>query len=872
MFRCKIEDMKKSILLFLLFFIFQVSVGQMFVNPVGGETNSFIYNDGSNYYLLGVVENKIIIRKSSTLEGLRSVPPKTIFSKDEGGPSHGYAAPELHRFDGKWYIYYTANRTFSSTQDIDCPRIFVIENSSDDPTTLNWVSVGDTYTEGCQSMSGLMHGAVNVFWATDASVFELNGKRYMIWSGTPYAFESKPQKIFIQEMSNPWTVIGNRVIISNPELSWEQNDVNESPQIIQRNGKVFMIYSTGSCWMSEYALGMCSMDGNRNPLNRASWTKSSTPVFEQKPASDTYGPGYFSLFKSPDGTEDWFAYDATPDSGGDCDSTRTMRIQRLFWLPNGEPYFGIPITPGLWQLGPSGEKNLPSNVSIENGLYKIGIKSTGQFLNLNGGMLDSQIDIKQHPPTNEDHQRWYVQYTNDGYYTISSRKNGLFLEVRNNKTNGTDVTVGKPLGIDGQKWKIIQLEDGSFKLESKYIQGKVLGINQETNSAELYLWTGDDNQKFLLKKDEKNIPFGGANEIVSVKSGKVIDLPSCNANNIGLQQHDRLYNICQKWIFEELDDGCFRIVSVSSGKVITVPEVPELGIKVIQSDWIDVDYQKWKLIYAGGNKYQIISKSCGWALDVSGGSEDNNAEITVYPNWGGKNQLWYLDGVYGIINKKSGKAIEVPSCTFAPVFLQQSEWLDIDCQKWELQNLGTGNYKIVSISSQKVFDLPDCSSQTGTKIRQNDDLNSECQRWRLQFVNDSCFQIVSTSSELALQPVEGSVISNTMLEQQPLVYNNEAQLWILKPVRLQVNTVIKQIWNSKIIIYPNPTHSQLNISGLDKNSESTINLIDITGKILLHNKVRDESTLLNMIGLPIGLYFVKIESKEKSIIFKINKY
>ena len=44
------------------------------------------------------------------------------------------------------------------------------------------------------------------------------------------------------KMSNPWTIEGKQVMITEPEYDWEKIGflVNEGPAVINRNGKIFI--------------------------------------------------------------------------------------------------------------------------------------------------------------------------------------------------------------------------------------------------------------------------------------------------------------------------------------------------------------------------------------------------------------------------------------------------------------------------------------------------------------------------------------------------------------------------------------------------------------------------------------------------------
>lgn len=112
-------------------------------------------------------------------------------------------------------------------------------------------------------------------------------------------------------MKNPWTIGGERVQIYTPTYFSEKNgdlhdsnnpphmDVNEGPQYLKHGNKIFIIYSTSSCWTDFYALGMLSASAKSNVMNPKSWKKSPNPVFIQSPRNGVYAPGHNCFSNRP---------------------------------------------------------------------------------------------------------------------------------------------------------------------------------------------------------------------------------------------------------------------------------------------------------------------------------------------------------------------------------------------------------------------------------------------------------------------------------------------------------------------------------------------------------------------------------------------
>ncbi|WP_149830801.1 family 43 glycosylhydrolase, partial [Streptomyces tailanensis] len=125
-------------------------------------------------------------------------------------------------------------------------------------------------------------------------------------------------------------------------------------EVLQRNGRTFIIYSASHCSTPDYKLGMLTYNGG-DPLNSSSWTKSPNPVFQRSNAAGVYGPGHNGFFKSPDGTEDWMVYHANSSASGGCDMNRSTRAQKFTWNADGTPNFGTPVGLGVTLPAPSGE-------------------------------------------------------------------------------------------------------------------------------------------------------------------------------------------------------------------------------------------------------------------------------------------------------------------------------------------------------------------------------------------------------------------------------------------------------------------------------------------------------------------------------------
>ena len=311
-------------------------------NPIKaqGPDPWLTYHDGYYYLATTTWNNTVTMRKSRTLGGLRTAADTRIFTLTRPNGAGTMWAPEFFLLNGpngpRWYFYYTAGR---EPYNLGTQRIHVLESAGLDPM--------GPYT----FKASLLDPTQDNTWELDPSILQLNGRLYLL--GT---FYNGSQPMFIRPLSNPWTASGTRRILSTPTYGWETvgGAVNEGAEVLQRNGRTFIVYSASHCSTPEYKLGLLTWNGG-DPLNSSSWVKSPQPVFQRNNAAGVYGPGHNGFFKSPDGTEDWIVYHANSSASGGCDMNRSTRAQRFTWNADGTPHFGTPVGAGVPIQAPSGE-------------------------------------------------------------------------------------------------------------------------------------------------------------------------------------------------------------------------------------------------------------------------------------------------------------------------------------------------------------------------------------------------------------------------------------------------------------------------------------------------------------------------------------
>lgn len=328
--------------------------------PTGARPWATFYN--GEYFYLQDADDRIILWRTKDITNIKNAPNKEVWIPQDKNSAFHLWAPELHRIDNKWYIYFAAD-----DGNTDNHQLYVIENTSEDPF------------EGEFTMKGRIKTDRDDNWAIHPSIFNHKDELYLIWSGwQTRRIETETQCIYIAKMENPWTLASNRVLISKPEYEWERQwinpdgsktgypiYVNEDPQFFHSKDKdkILIYYAASGTWTPYYAVGMLSANSDSDLLKPESWTKSESPVFTQNADNQVFATGTPCFIPSPDYSEIHFLYQARSIEKEPYGSlpttpmdTRSPRLQKMEWNENGLPNLGEALSEIEKLNKPSGTK------------------------------------------------------------------------------------------------------------------------------------------------------------------------------------------------------------------------------------------------------------------------------------------------------------------------------------------------------------------------------------------------------------------------------------------------------------------------------------------------------------------------------------
>ena len=244
----------------------------------------------------------------------------------EGPGSAELWAPELHRLDGRWIIYYAAS---DGTHDAG-RRMHAVVCGGDDPMRDGWSHAGVLNT----ARPGL-----------DGTVLTRGAERYFLYAG--YGdFPEHGSAVYIARTKDPVTLTGGELCLTWPEYGWERQGgmpINEGPAVLWGRNRLFVTYSASTTWSEDYCLGLLTASADADLMRAESWTKSPRPVFVKSAENRAMAPGHNSFCRI--GGEDYIVYHAIDGAGGAGNldaSGRSPRIHKVIWREDGTPDFGVP--------------------------------------------------------------------------------------------------------------------------------------------------------------------------------------------------------------------------------------------------------------------------------------------------------------------------------------------------------------------------------------------------------------------------------------------------------------------------------------------------------------------------------------------------
>ncbi len=307
-------------------------------NPfIEDRADPHILRHGQRWYFTGSVPDydSLELRCADTLMGLRDAEPVTVWRKPDTGPCRELIwAPELHQIDGVWVIYFCAAPSREQIDGLCQHRMFILVCDGNDPMTGTWQESHQIATP------------LDTF-SLDGTYCFHQGRHWYLWA------QQNPNVagntcLYLAELSNPWTLKGEPLMLSHPEFCWEKkggdgvNGVNEAPTTLAHGDRLFVAYSAAAT-DENYGMGLLWINKDADPLQLSNWIKLDHAVLSTDEKNEQYGPGH-SCFTTDENGRDVLVYHSRNHTGiseGPA-HVRHTRLKYFCWDEEGMPDFGVP--------------------------------------------------------------------------------------------------------------------------------------------------------------------------------------------------------------------------------------------------------------------------------------------------------------------------------------------------------------------------------------------------------------------------------------------------------------------------------------------------------------------------------------------------
>ena len=307
----------------------------------------------------------------------------------------------------------------------------------------------------------------------------------------------------------------------------------------------------------------------------------------------------------------------------------------------------------------------------------------------------------------------------------------------------------------------------------------------------------EQNNKILendtLKEECRTIEDGTyiIRTVINTKYG--LDVSQASAKNeANIQLFEYVKENQQKFNIEYIGEGYYKITALHSGKVLDVAGAGKTaGTNVWQYEINNSDAQKWLIKDVGNGIYNIISKCNGLYLDVAYGQAQNRANIQVYSGNGTNAQNFIFepvtesdekenvennetisgtqtiaDGTYAIktaIDNKYGLDV-IQASARNSANIQLFQYKKQSQQKFNIEYIGDGYYKITALHSGKVLDVAGAGKVQGTNVWQYELNNSDAQKWVIKEAGDGYYNIISKCNGLYLDVANGQAKNGSNIQ------------------------------------------------------------------------------------------------------------
>ena len=264
------------------------------------------------------------------------------------------------------------------------------------------------------------------------------------------------------------------------------------------------------------------------------------------------------------------------------------------------------------------------------------------------------------------------------------------------------------------------------------------------------------------------------------------------ANGAKTQLYSANGSKAQQFTFTKQSDGSYVIKNVNSGKVLDVADGAAKPSAVVQQfDANGSTAQRWFLRDSGSGWY-LQSALGNWVLDIAGGNTSDGATVALYEPNGSTAQKFFLASVDAQV--PTNTKVRIQSAKNANMVMDMTDgstangarvqvyaWNGSDAQSFRLHEVGNGVYRIMNERSGKAIEVAGAMTGDGVAVQQYASNGTAAQHWSV-IADGGKLTFFNAATGKAIDVPAGNVSAQVKL--QTYTYNaSVAQQWTLDKVR-----------------------------------------------------------------------------------------
>ncbi|HIW76581.1 MULTISPECIES: RICIN domain-containing protein [Gordonibacter] len=364
-------------------------------------------------------------------------------------------------------------------------------------------------------------------------------------------------------------------------------------------------------------------------------------------------------------------------------------------------------------------------------------------------------------------QAFSVTRSSDGFYELRSVCSGKLLDAdAGSAAPGSRVQQWGRESATNRQWTFQALPEGGYVLMCR-ATSLVLDVagGATANGTALQTWTANSTpaQTFTLEPVTELLPEGFWTLRARTGSARAVEIAAGSPDQGGTAQIWSWNGTpAQRWRVASYGDGTVSLEALCSGMLLT-----QSGEQVVQAPaaaGAPSPTQRWRVEAAPFGGIALLNAESGQALDVSGAGDWDGCPLGAYTPNGTAAQAFApsrvdqiaAEGCYEIICAADGRALDVTGGS-RDNGANVQVWTPngSGAQKWNVYGAGGGYYVIVNARSKKALDVRDFGITPGTNVQQWAKSNNNAQRWRIEYAGGGTYRLVSACGGLALD-IEGA--------------------------------------------------------------------------------------------------------------------